>query len=174
MDILVSVGSWVAMFFFFAIMILSLFSLIIGLPGNWIILAETLIYGAITKWEGGIAGYDLLVLLAFVLTGEALEFILTARGAKKHGGSNWAIVMSLLGGIVGAILIAILIPIIGAVIGAFLGVFFGAFLFTYASERDLEKARQVGLGAFKGRLGSVLVKGTMGVSMAAVIITQIF
>ncbi len=174
MDILLTVSSWAGMFFFFAIMLVSLFSLIIGFPGNWVILLEAILFGLITKWEGGIAGWDLLLLLAFVLVGEALEFILTARGAKKHGGSNWAIVMSLIGGIAGAILLAILIPIIGAIIGAFLGVFLGAFLYTYATEKDLEKARQVGLGAFKGRLGSVLVKGTMGVSMAVVIITQVF
>jgi uncharacterized protein YqgC (DUF456 family) len=170
---LATIGAVIGLFFFFAIMILALFSIIIGLPGNWIILAEALIYGAITGWDKGIAGWDLLVLAAMAGTGELAEFLLTAYGASKYGASKKAIAGALVGGLVGAILVNMVIPIIGAVIGAFLGVYLGAFLLTYAFDRDLEKARNSGLGAFMGRLGAVLVKGSMGVAMVAVIISQI-
>jgi hypothetical protein len=164
----------VGLFFFFLVMILALFSIIIGIPGLWIILAEALVYALITHFDKGIGWYDLLALLGMAGAGELGEFILTAYGAQKYGASKKAIAGALVGGLAGAILINMVIPIIGALIGAFLGVYLGAFLITYALEKDLAKARDSGLGAFMGRLGAVLVKGAMGVAMAAVIISQIF
>ncbi|HUT51766.1 MAG TPA: DUF456 domain-containing protein [bacterium] len=166
--------SIIGLVFFFLIMALALLSIVIGIPGTWIILAEALVYALITHFDQGIGWYDLLALLIMAGAGELAEFILTAYGAQKYGASKKAIAGALAGGLIGAILVNMAIPIIGALIGAFLGVYLGAFLITYYLEKDLTKSRQAGIGAFMGRLGAVLVKGTMGVAMAAVIITQIF
>jgi len=171
---LASVVAGIGFFFFFAIMLLAVFSILIGLPGCWIILAEALLYALITKFNQGIGWWDLAALLAMAGAGEIAEFVLTAYGAQKYGAPKKAMAGAIVGGLVGAILVNMVLPIIGAVIGAFVGVYLGAFLLTYMSDRDLDKARKTGLGAFMGRVGSVLVKGTMAVAMAAVIITQIF
>jgi len=66
-----------------------------------------------------------------------------------------------------------LVPVLGALVGAFIGVFVGAFASAYYSERDFDKSLTVGLGAFRGRLGAVLVKETLAVAMVAVIVWQI-
>ena len=171
---LASVAAGIGLFFFFAIMLLAIFSILIGLPGCWIILVEALVYALITKFAAGIGWWDLLALLIMAGAGELAEFLLTAYGAQKYGASKKAIAGALVGGLVGAILVNAIIPIIGALIGAFVGVYLGAFILTYAFDRDLDQARKSGIGAFMGRLGSVLVKGTMAVAMAAVIVTQVF
>jgi uncharacterized protein YqgC (DUF456 family) len=169
-----SVLSIIGLVFFFLVMALALVSHLIGLPGNWIILAEALIYALITHFDKGIGWYDLLALALMAGAGELAEFLLTAYGAQKYGASKKAVAGALAGGLAGAIIINSFLPLIGAVIGAFLGVYCGAFLVTYAVEKDLAQSLRSGLGAFMGRLGAVLVKGAMGVAMAAVIITQIF
>lgn len=173
MSVAASIATGVGLFFFFLIMLIAIFIIIVGLPGTWIILAEAVIYGAVTGFDRGISGWDLLVLGSMAVTGELLEFLFTAYGAQKYGASNKAIAGALLGGLVGAILLNSFLPVIGAVIGAFAGVFLGAFIITYLIERDLAKANQSGLGAFMGRIGAVLVKGSMGVAMAAVIVSQV-
>ena len=169
-----TVASWIGLFFFVAIMLIAIFSIVIGLPGCWIILLEAIIYAAITKFKGPIGWRDLLILLAMAGAGELMEFLITAYGAQKYGASKKAIAGALVGGILGAILVNAVLPIIGALIGAFLGVYLGAFLLTYLFDRDLAQARKSGIGAFMGRLGAVLIKGTMAVAMAAVILAQIF
>lgn len=171
---LATVGVVIGLIFFFAIMLIALFSIPIGLPGCWIILLETIVYALITGFDAGIGKWDLLALLIMAGTGEVAEFLLTAYGAQKYGASKKAIAGALVGGLAGAILVNMVVPILGALVGAFLGVYLGAFILSYAFERDLEKARNSGLGAFMGRLGAVLVKGSMAVAMAAVIVSQIF
>ncbi len=173
MDIAIIVIAWIGLIFFFGIMALALLSHLLGLPGNWVILAETLIYGLITWWDKGIAGWDLLALALMAGAGELGEFLVTAYGAQKFGAEKKAIYAALAGGLLGAILGNMVIVIIGALIGAFAGVFLGAALLTYYYEKDAGKAAKAGIGAFMGRLGAVLLKGTMGVAMAAVILTQI-
>lgn len=170
----VGVLSIIGLVFFFLVMALALVSHLIGLPGNWVILAEALVFALVTHFDKGIGWYDLLALALMAGAGELAEFLLTAYGAQKYGASKKAVAGALVGGLAGAIIVNSFLPLIGAIIGAFLGVFLGAFIITYAFEKDLGKSSQAGIGAFMGRIGAVLVKGAMGVAMAAVIITQIF
>ncbi len=171
---LASIGTGIGFFFFFLVMALSLMIVVVGLPGTWIILAEALVYALITGFDKGIGWLDLIILLVLAGAGELLEFILTARGAQKYGASNRVTIGAILGGIVGALLVNAVFPVIGALIGAFMGVYLGAFLMTYIFEKDVEKARRISMGAFKGRLGSVMAKETVGLAMAAIIVWQIF
>lgn len=171
---LASIGAGIGYFFFFLIMIVSLIIIIVGLPGTWVIMIEAIVFAIITRFDHGIGWWDLIALLAMAGVGEVLEFIITARGAQKYGGSNSAMAAAIIGGIIGAMVVNMFLPIIGALIGAFLGVYLGAVLVTYLFDRDFKKARQVGIGAFKGRLGAVLVKVSIGVAMASIIVWQIF
>jgi len=163
----------VGLFFFFLVMLLALFAIVIGLPGTWVIVVEALVYALITGFDGAIGWWDLILLLALAGGGEIFELLITARGAEKAGGSTAAGVWAIVGGIVGAIALNWFVPVLGALVGAFLGVFAGAFLSAWADERDFGKAVAVGAGAFRGRLGAVLVKEAVGVAMAAVIVWNI-
>lgn len=168
-DLLQGVG----LFLFFLVMLLSLFAIVIGLPGLWVIMVEAIVFALVTGFEAGIGWWDLIALLAMAGAAELFEFLITMRGAEKSGGSRAAGMWAIVGGIVGAMLLNGLVPILGALVGAFIGVFVGAFASAYYSERDFDKSLTVGLGAFRGRLGAVLVKETLGVAMAAVIVWQI-
>jgi len=169
-----AVGTVIGLVFFFLLMAVSLVIIVLGLPGAWLILAETLVYALVTGFNRGIGWWDLIILLALAGLGELLEFVLTARGAQKHGGSRSVMAAAIVGGIAGAFLVNMFLPVIGALIGAFLGVYLGALLLAWLQDRNMEKARQIAIGAFKGRLGSVMAKETVGVAMAAIIIWQIF
>ncbi len=171
---LATVGVVIGYIFFFAIMAAALAVIIVGLPGAWIILIEALVFALVTDFDKGIGWYDLLALLALAGTGELLEFLITARGAQKEGGSWKSMLAAIVGGIVGALVVNGFIPVIGAVLGAFLGAYAGAYLQTYLEHRDKERARQIALGAFKGRIGGALSKISVGVAMVAIIVWRIF
>ncbi len=174
MEHLTSIAEVAGYVAFFLVMGLAIFSIVIGVPGCWIIFAETIVFALVTGGEHGIAHWDVLALFVMAGVGEVLEFLVTAYGAKKFGASNRAIIAALVGGLVGAIVVNFFFWLIGALIGAFAGVFLGAFLYTYLTERELGKAAKAGVGAFMGRMGAVLIKGTIAVAMTAVIVTQIF
>jgi uncharacterized protein YqgC (DUF456 family) len=168
-----AIAGWAGLFFFFLIMALAIASIVIGLPGCWIIVGEAIIFALITKFNQGIGWWDLAALTAMAGAAELFEFIITAYGAKKYGASNRAVFAALVGGLIGAVLVNMVLWVVGALIGAFLGVFLGAFIYTYLTEKDLAVARRAGIGAFMGRMGAVLTKGAIAVAMAAVIITQV-
>jgi uncharacterized protein len=174
MNIALTIAQWVGLFFFFAVMALAILSIILGLPGTWVIVAEAIAYALITKFNRGIGWWDLLLLLALAGAGELLEFLVTAYGAKKFGASNKAVLAALCGGLLGAFLVNGVVPIVGALVGAFLGVYLGAFLYTWWAEKDTGQARRAGIGAFMGRMGAVLIKGAIAVSMAVVIAHEVF
>jgi uncharacterized protein YqgC (DUF456 family) len=173
MELALTIAAYAGLFLFFLIMALAILSLVLGLPGTWVIVAEAIIFALVTRFDKGISWPDLIILAALAGLGELFEFLITAYGAKKFGASNKAVIAALLAGLVGAFLLNAAVPILGALLGAFLGVFLGASLYTYFQDRDRGRAFRAGLGAFMGRMGAVLVKGTLAVAMAAVIIQQI-
>jgi len=174
METLLAVLAVIGYVFFFLIMFVAILSILIGLPGCWVILVETLVYCLIPPMFHKISMLEFAVLLLMALAGELFEFLITAYGAKKFGASNKAVIAALAGGLIGAILVNNLFPIIGALVGAFAGVYLGAFLYTYLADRELGKAAKAGIGAFMGRMGAVLVKGTMAIAISGFIISQMF
>ena len=152
--------------------IAGLISLIFGLPGNFIILIDTILYG----WYGGFSEITfrvILVLGLLAIMGEVLEFVIGIMGSKKHKSSNKAIVGSIVGGIVGAIWGAPFLLGIGSIIGAFLGAFAGAFMVELLDRKDASRAMQSGWGAFVGRLGGTITKGVIGIAMISIAIFSI-
>ena len=111
------------------------FSVILGLPGSWIMLALAVAIEWIDGWwlpdtsTTTFAWWLILVCGLLAVVGEILEFIAGVLGAKKGGASRRGMWGALIGGIGGAFLgIAIPIPIIGSLIGAAIGTFAGAIL----------------------------------------------
>jgi len=151
---------------------IGLISLLFGLPGTFIILADSILYG----WYKGfneITTKVIIVLAALALLGELLEFLLGIAGAKKGRASKSAIVGSIAGGTVGAILGAPFLFGIGSVLGAFLGAFAGAFLVELLKKKGFDQAIQSGRGAFFGRVFGTITKGAIGVAMIAITVVSV-
>jgi len=158
------------LFFGFAV-VAGLFLDIVGLFGNWLILAAVILAYVFTGFQYfNIPVIIFLFILA--LAGEALESIAAGYGAKRYGGAKGAIIAALVGSIAGAILGTPLIPIpvVGTLLGACLGAFFGAAGYEmFVMEKEMGVALRTGFGAALGRIGGVFAKLFIGVVMVAVI-----
>ncbi len=154
---------------FIFVAVAGLISHVFGFPGNFIILADSILFG----WYDGFTEVTLkilVILLALALLGELVEFIVGILGAKKYKSSNKAIVGSIVFGIIGGILGIPFFFGIGAVIGAFIGAFVGAFLVEYFLEKNVDRAVKSGWGAFIGRIAGTFFKGALGVAMIVIVV----
>jgi uncharacterized protein YqgC (DUF456 family) len=149
-------------------------SVVVGLPGAWIMLAIAVVIeladGAYLDDRGpdtfGWWPIALCAILAAV--GELFEFIAGALGAKTAGSSRRGMIGALVGGIAGAILgVALPPPVIGSLIGAVAGTFAGAIVGELANGREstVRAAMRPATGATIGRIVGTLSK----VPLAAVI-----
>jgi len=134
---------------------------LLGLPGNWLILAATAAYAWLAPTSGvtQISWSTLLVMTVLAVGGEIAELVAGVWGARVAGGSRRAAIFSLLGSMVGAVLGAsfgLPLPLIGPPIAALLGGALGALAGAALAERTRgETSRQslrVGSAAFVGRL----------------------
>ncbi len=150
----------------------ALVSVVIGLPGTWIILVLAFIASAIGGFKE-IGWGILLILFGLAVLGELLEFLVGYFGTRRMGASRKASWSALGFGILGAVLLSGPLPILGTILGAFLGAFFGAFLVELIFERAWRKAYQAGISALLGRLGSVISKIAVGSAMIVLVISQL-
>ena len=140
--------------------VVCVFSVLLGLPGAWILLGIALaIQLTDGLWRGadGPATFEWSVLITCTVLatiGEILEFGAGAVGAKAGGSSKRGMWGALFGGIVGAIAgIAIPVPIVGSLIGAVVGSFLGAVLGERANgEIAWRSTLKPATGASIGRL----------------------
>lgn len=154
----------VAVLFFVVLQVASL-------PGNWLILATV----AAARWLRGpesLYGAPALVtLLSLAITGELLELLAGAAGARSAGGSLWGSAGALLlggaGGIAGTFLIPV--PLVGSIFGAAAGSAVGAVLGEKLAGRDLDPALASGRGAFFGRLAGTVLKIFVAVALGIVV-----
>jgi uncharacterized protein YqgC (DUF456 family) len=148
---------------------------LIGLFGNWIILAAVALAWLLTgNAYFGIWGFVILTVLAIL--GEVVEAIAAGYGAKKFGGGGKSMIAAIVGCIGGAIVFTPLIPIplVGTLIGAIVGSFAGASLVEYLIEnRHHSEAVKVGFGAALGKVAGVFGKMLTGCAMVAVIMSDI-
>jgi len=136
----------------------------LGLPGLWLMLLGIIGYGALTGFRGvGVTTLVLALVLAFA--GEAIEFWVGYRYARRYGGSRRAGWGALIGGLAGAV-IGIPVPVIGSVIGSFLGSFVGAAAFELTFAPD--NALRTGWGALLGRLWAAAAKTGLALVMAVI------
>ncbi len=150
----------------------GLVSLIFGLPGTFIILGASVLYG----WYGGFSDITvrvIIILVVLALAGELIEFLLGILGSKKYESSNRAIVGSIIFGIIGAVMGAPFFFGIGAVIGAFAGAFAGAILMELSQGKKMDEAIKSGWGAFLGRVAGTISKGAVGIAMIAITVLAV-
>ncbi len=163
---------YVIFILFFLFAFAGLLSHIFGLPGNFIILAASLLLG----WSGDfkeVTINTIIVLVFLAVLGEVIEFVLGIIGAKKYKSSNKAIIGSIIFGIVGGILGVPFFFGIGAVIGAFIGAFAGAFVVELMIEGSMNRAVKSGWGAFIGRAFGTVSKVVLGVTMIVLTIVSV-
>lgn len=142
-------------------------SIVVGLPGGWIMLGLALIIEAtdglyLPPERPQTFGWWVLGACAGLLAiGEIVELAAGAAGAKSGGGGKRGMWGALIGGILGALFLTffIPIPIVGTLIGAVIGTFIGAVV----GEVTGEQAKTV-RGSMKPALGATIgrVIGTVG------------
>lgn len=165
MSLVLAILGWSA--FAIAIIVGILLNLV-GLFGNWIILAAVLAAGVLTGFEY-FGWWTLFVLLLLAIAGEILEMLMAGVGAARYGGSRGAFAAALVGAIVGAIIGSPWIPIIGTVVGACIGAFAAAGLYELVRHgKRTDEALRVGVGAAAGKLGGIVAKSAVGFVMLGV------
>jgi uncharacterized protein len=110
------------------------------LPGTPLILLGALVYAAATGFT--VIGMGRLVILAVIAAAAyVLGHVTAALGAKRSGGSGWAVVGALVGGLLGVIVFPL---------GVLIGSIVGAVVAEYLSAGDLERSLRSGVGALIG------------------------
>ncbi len=163
---------YVVLAIYILVSLAGLASLIFGLPGTFIILGASVLFG----WYGGFSDITvrvIIVLVVLALAGELIEFLLGILGSKKYESSNRAIVGSIIFGIIGAVMGAPFFFGIGAVIGAFAGAFAGAILMELSQGKKMDEAIKSGWGAFLGRVAGTISKGAVGIAMIAITVLAV-
>lgn len=141
---------------------------LLGLFGNWVILAAVVIAWIATGFTHfGWVGIGIMFGIAVV--GEILEFLAAGFGAKKFGGSKGSMWAALAGCLAGAILGSPLLPIIGTLIGACVGAFVAAALWEHLRhEKQPGEAMWTGFGAALGKVAGLFIKTSCGFGMLLV------
>jgi uncharacterized protein YqgC (DUF456 family) len=150
----------------------SVFSNLVGFPGNLLVSFSSLFYGISTGFDN-FSFVFVLGLFGIVLLLEFLEFLLIFFTARRYGSSKWGISGAVIGGILGALAGASFSPILGAVIGSFAGVFIGACGLEFAIKRKLKPSIWAGFGAFLGKLGGLSIKMIGGTTMAIMVLSRV-
>ena len=99
--------------FLAAVLVIGLILIPFGLPGTWIIAAAALGYSLLVP--GSVGMFTVICVTVLAVIGEALEWVLTAKYARKYGGSKRASWGAVIGGMIGAF-IGIPVPIVGPVL----------------------------------------------------------
>ena len=156
---------------------------LIGLPGNWMIVAIALLWIFVGPnqyqfhWGIPVA----LVLLATL--GELIEFLTSVLGTKQLGGSNRGATLSVIGSIAGGMAGAVFgipfpIPLVGMLIGSILFAGVGAWIGATLGERwvgkPMNESVKIGAVAFLGRLLGTAGKLVVGSTMVVLTIAAPF
>ena len=134
------------------------------IPGTPLIVLGAFIYAFVTDFQT--IGYGrLLILVGFSGLAYALDYTAGAMGAKKFGGSRWAVVGALLGAVVGVFfgpLGLVLGPIIGSVLGELV------------RSRKLDDSLKSAFGTMVGMLLGTVAKLSLAVVMVALFLWWIW
>jgi uncharacterized protein len=160
-----------------AVLIIAWATNLVGLPGNWLMLACAVVYWiVIPAGEPMTLGStSLLIIAGLAMLGELLEFAAGSTGVKRAGGSRrsalYAILGSVAGGLVGFAIgfpIPIIGPLVGSLLFASLGAMAGAIHGERLAGRDWSHTLNVGRAAFVGRALGTLAKMLIGLAMIIV------
>lgn len=151
---------------------------LLGLPGNWIVLAGGALYTHFGPRAGRLdIGWGVVgALLALAVLGELIEFFAAIWGTQRAGGSWRGAALALLGSVVGGIIglfVGLPIPVIGSLLAALLCASFGASVGAVIGERwtgrDFDTSLKIGGAAFWSRMAGTIAKSVAGALMVALL-----
>jgi uncharacterized protein YqgC (DUF456 family) len=151
--------------------LLSLFSMVVGIPGIWILVAVALIYALATHFTA-MTWFYLLLCVGLAALGEIVESFLGVAMVAKRGGGKQGMLGTFLGGLLGAIIGAPLAPPLGSILLGFAGAFAGAVVGQYIAYRNLDAAVRVGFWAFMGKALAIVVKLGLGFAIFWIIVIR--
>jgi len=158
----ISLGVWIGYAFWVLLMLSSIFTIFISIPGGWIALGLAVVYDLI--WGFSAIGWPGLVVFAALLAlGEVIESLLGTLYVAKKGATAWGVIGAFVGGIAGAIAGSGVVPLVGTILGSFAGAFAGAVLGEYLRNEQLQPSMRVGFHALVGRVIASTVK--LGLSL---------
>ncbi|HKO16554.1 MAG TPA: DUF456 domain-containing protein [Gemmatimonadaceae bacterium] len=143
-----------------AVLLVGLIMIPFGLPGTLVMFAAALCYKLLVP-TGGIGWTTVVIVGALMVIAEGLEWSLTARYARRFGGSRRASWGAVIGGMIGAF-IGVPVPVVGSIVGAFVGAFAGALVAEWSRGSGGAVATRVAWGALLGRVISAAVKVAIG------------
>lgn len=147
-----------------AALLLGLVMIPFGFPGTLVMFGAALCYKLLVP-AGGIGWPTVAILGAMMVVAEVLEWTLSARFARRYGGSRRAGWGAAIGGMIGAFA-GVPVPIVGSIIGAFAGAFAGALVAELTKGTGGGTATRVAWGALLGRVTAAALKMAIGLVMA--------
>jgi uncharacterized protein YqgC (DUF456 family) len=149
------------------VMLIGLVGIILPiLPGVPLIFGAAFFYALLTGFTT-INSQILIIFALLTIISLFLDWLATALGVKKMGGSRAGMFGAFVGMIAGLFL-----PGVG-IIGFIVGAFVGAFLFELLIGKEARDALRAGLGSFIGFLAGGLLKFVIGSVMIGIFIWHI-
>jgi uncharacterized protein YqgC (DUF456 family) len=156
---------------FLCLLLIAWFTNVVGLPGNWLMLAIAVVYWILKPaGEAGSLSLTVLVIMAVLAgVGELLELVMSSAKVKQAGGARrsagYAIVGSIVGGFFGVI-VGVPLPVFGPIVGSLffgsLGAMAGAIFGEISTGETFSQALQIGKAAFIGRALGTMAKMAVG------------
>jgi uncharacterized protein len=135
----------------------------LAFSGTWLVLLAALI----TFFATDVPGVGTLIAFALLcIFSEIAETIAGSIGVQKRGGSKWAGLAALVGGLIGAVIGTPIIPVLGTFLGMLLGSFVLAFLVEWKRLKHHEQAASIAWGAIWARLIILLLKTALTLGMS--------
>ena len=125
------------------------------LPGTPLIFLGALIHGVATGWTP-IDGGRLAILAVLAAIGYVLPHLAAAMGARRGGGSRWAVGGALIGGFIG-----LFFGIPGLLLGSLAGAMIGELM----NSGDVATSIRAGIATFIGLIAGAVANIAIGVTM---------
>ena len=149
---------------FVLICLASILVVPLGFPGTFFMVVAAIAFDAFLTT--GIGWVAIAIALGLAVIAEVFEWTLSARFARKYGGSRRAGWGAIIGGFLGAFA-GIPVPVIGSMIGAFAGAFLGALVAEYTQPTaDASSATRVATGALIGKAAATAMKLAIAFTIA--------
>ena len=140
----------------------------LAFSGTWLVLAAALI----TFFATGVPTIGTLILFALLcIAAEVVEAFAGYVGVQKRGGSKFAGLAAIAGGLIGAVIGSGIFPIIGTFLGMLAGSFGLAFLIEWNRLKHHGQAAGIALGAVFARLGVMFMKTALALGMGIWLLT---
>jgi uncharacterized protein len=150
-----------------AINLVWLFASVVGLPGNWLMVATTTAV-AVWQWDSRMIGpWALAMVFALAIGGEIVESLSGALAARKVGATRNAAVGTIVGGLLGGLFGTGLVPIplLGTLVGVCAGAFLGATAVEMMGGAPVDRSIRSGAGAAVGQSLGLLGKIAAGAAI---------